>query len=101
MKIYEPALEQADHLRAQCHGGDSPPVPGVDLARGTLTAIVSISSRYCTHDPYGGPGASGWDLDWDGYPGWWQPGVYDHDAYPAEGWDCDDNDAGVYPGNGC
>jgi hypothetical protein len=50
---------------------------------------------------FGGPGADEWDLDGDGYPWWWQPGPYDFLNYPAEGWDCDDLDATVYPGNGC
>jgi hypothetical protein len=50
---------------------------------------------------YGGESAGGWDLDGDGYPAWWQPGPYDATSYPAEGWDCDDLDAEVYPGQGC
>ena len=50
---------------------------------------------------YGGTGADLWDLDGDEYPEWWQPGEYDFDTYPDEGWDCDDRDAGVYPGRGC
>ncbi len=49
----------------------------------------------------GGPGAALWDIDRDGYYGWWQPGEYDYVTYPGQGWDCDDRDAGVYPGNGC
>ena len=44
---------------------------------------------------YGGPAASGWDLDGDGYPAAWAPGA----TSPAD--DCDDEDAGVYPGAGC
>ena len=51
--------------------------------------------------PFGGTYAADWDLDGDGYPAWWQPGEYDFVTYPALGWDCDDSDAGVYPGNGC
>ncbi len=50
---------------------------------------------------YGGPNAEFWDLDWDGFPLWWQPGAYDHATYPDEGWDCDDMDATVFPGSGC
>ncbi len=50
---------------------------------------------------YGGPGAESWDVDLDGWYEWWQPGEYDAVNYPAEGWDCDDRDAGVYPGEGC
>jgi len=50
---------------------------------------------------YGGPSAALWDLDGDGYPLWWPPGPYDGAAYPALGWDCEDEDAEVYPGNGC
>ena len=62
------------------------------------------------HDPdglisdmgaYGGEAADAWDLDWDGYPSWWQPGPYDGASHPAEGWDCDDLDPTVYPGEGC
>lgn len=46
---------------------------------------------------YGGPGAGDWDLDWDGYPEWWQPGGYDHVHYRSDGWDSDDRDAYVNP----
>ena len=50
---------------------------------------------------YGGPGARYFDLDNDGYFGWWQPGDYDFATYPAQGWDCDDKDHETYPGQGC
>jgi len=50
---------------------------------------------------YGGPDAEYWDLDWDGYYEWWQPGEYDPGTYPGLGWDCDDLDETSYPGNGC
>jgi len=50
---------------------------------------------------YGGPDAEFWDLDRDGFPSWWQPGPYDFVTYPDLGWDCNDRDAAVYPGNGC
>lgn len=50
---------------------------------------------------YGGPHAGGWDLDRDGWFEWWVPGEYDPVTYPGHGWDCDDRDAGVYPGSGC
>ncbi len=50
---------------------------------------------------YGGPDASSWDLDGDGYPLWWHPGPYDPHSDPAAGWDCDDRDETVYPGSGC
>jgi hypothetical protein len=50
---------------------------------------------------FGGPNAASWDLDRDGFPLWWQPGPYDSATYPDEGWDCDDLDATVHPGNGC
>ncbi len=50
---------------------------------------------------YGGAPGGSWDLDGDGYPGWWQPGPYDSKSYPSEGWDCDDSDAAIYPGAGC
>ncbi len=45
---------------------------------------------------YGGPHASAWDRDVDGYYDWWLPG-----PYPGGGWDCDDLDETVYPGSGC
>jgi hypothetical protein len=48
---------------------------------------------------YGGPDADGWDLDWDGYYEWWLPGAFD--AATSPGMDCDDQDAGDYPGHGC
>ena len=47
------------------------------------------------------PGAGGWEQDWDGSPEWWQPGYYDTSAYPAEGWDCDDQNPAVSPASGC
>ena len=50
---------------------------------------------------WGGPDADLWDLDGDGYPSWWQPGPYDYATYPAQGWDCDDLDPDVVPGDGC
>lgn len=50
---------------------------------------------------YGGPDAEFWDLDYDGYYEWWQPGAYDFGAYPGMNLDCDDQDDTVYPGNGC
>ena len=50
---------------------------------------------------FGGPDAAFFDLDWDGYTLWWQPGPYDAFLYPDEGWDCDDLNGGVYPGSGC
>ncbi|MFH1470091.1 MAG: MopE-related protein, partial [Pseudomonadota bacterium] len=50
---------------------------------------------------YGGAGAEYFDLDGDGYFEWWQPDAYDSATYPALGWDCDDQDASVYPGSGC
>ncbi len=49
---------------------------------------------------YGGPGADGWDLDGDGYFECWQPGPY-QPGYAAAGWDCDDEDPDVHPGEGC
>jgi hypothetical protein len=50
---------------------------------------------------YGGSDAAGWDRDGDGYPEWWQPGPYEPAIYPGAGWDCDDLDGSVDPGNGC
>jgi len=48
---------------------------------------------------HGGPGAGDWDLDWDGYNGWWKPGPYD--PATSMGLDCDDLDPGVFPDQGC
>ena len=49
---------------------------------------------------FGGSFAADWDLDGDDYPDWWKPGPY-VDAYQADGLDCDDRDATVYPYHGC
>jgi hypothetical protein len=48
---------------------------------------------------YGGPSASGWDLDGDGFYEWWSPGAYDSST--SSGMDCDDQDATIGPGSGC
>ncbi len=48
---------------------------------------------------YGGPLAEEWDLDADGYFGWWLPGPYSAATSPTL--DCDDKDASVFPGSGC
>jgi predicted outer membrane repeat protein len=50
---------------------------------------------------YGGAGAGLWDLDGDGSPAWWHPGAYATAVDPAAGWDCDDGDPDVFPGQGC
>ena len=50
---------------------------------------------------YGGSLAGNWDLDGDGYPEWWQPGEYDDESYPAQGWDCDDDDPTDHAAEGC
>jgi hypothetical protein len=80
-----------------------------DVHLSASSALVNACDT-CLDDPdgstadtgaFGGPGAAEWDLDGDGYPGWWQPGPYDYTSYPALGWDCDDRDIDVYPGNGC
>ncbi len=49
---------------------------------------------------FGGDGGQHFDLDGDDYYGWWQPGAYEP-QYAAYGWDCDDQDPEVYPGQGC
>ena len=46
---------------------------------------------------YGGPDATGWDMDGDGWPDWWQPGEYDPLAHLLSGFDCDDRDGEVHP----
>lgn len=48
---------------------------------------------------FGGPSAGDRDLDGDGWPVWWLPGEWD--AATSASFDCDDADAGVYPGAGC
>jgi len=50
---------------------------------------------------YGGPLAGSWDFDGDGYPEWWQPGDYDTETYPDQGWDCDDDDPDDHALEGC
>jgi len=86
-----PDLDLRDyHLGASSDLVDAGEVPDVD-PDGSPSDI----------GPYSGPDADGWDLDGDGAPGWWQPGPYDVGSYPALGWDCDDRDATVFPGQGC
>ncbi len=66
--------------------------------------MISIHDPDGSHSDigaYGGPNAGRWDLDWDGYPSWWQPGPYDALLYPDQGWDCNDLDPDVFPGTGC
>jgi len=48
---------------------------------------------------YGGPAAGGLDRDRDGWPSWWRPGPYD--AATSPDYDCDDGNAGAWPGHGC
>jgi len=50
---------------------------------------------------YGGPGAEYFDLDFDTYFEWWQPGPYDYLTYQALDWDCDDRDPAEDPQSGC
>jgi len=87
-------------------GGDS---TSWDLHLDTGSALIAGGAAGA-NDPaggpaaigaFGGPGAGGWDLDRDGFPSWWQPGPYDDDLHPGEGWDCDDGDPAVFPGSGC
>ena len=47
--------------------------------------------------PYGGPGANSWDLDGDSWPQAWAPGS----TSSTPGYDCDDLDPTVFPGQGC
>ena len=72
--------------------------PLVDVGSGN---VIDPDGTVSDIGAYGGPGASTWDLDSDGYPEWWVPGDYDGASYPGEGWDCEDQDPGVYPGQGC
>jgi hypothetical protein len=63
--------------------------------------LADPGSDPCDIGAYGGTYAGSWDLDGDGFPQWWQPGAYDFDTYPAQGWDCDDQSASTHPGEGC
>ena len=64
-------------------------------------AVRDPDTSYSDIGPFGGPGADGWDLDWDGWYSWWHPGVYDPINDLAAGRDCDDRDADTFPGGGC
>jgi len=93
-----------DHL-------DTAAIEAADWDLHLLETSALVDAGHSTFaDPDGGPsdiGAFGgleaelWDLDGDGFPSWWQPGPYDAATYPDLGWDCDDLNRGVYPGNGC
>ena len=83
--------------------------PGWDLHLGVDSPLIDAGDP-AMPDPdaspadigaYGGPSGGSWDLDGDGYPGWWHPGPYDSSTDPAAGWDCDDLDRYRYPGQGC
>ena len=97
----------AEDLRAigQCEAFDGLAVDALDLHLATSSLLVDAGFPNC-HDPdgtdcdigaYSGPGGGGWDLDGDDSNEWWQPGPYDHVAYPPEGWDCDDRDPTTHP----
>ena len=75
--------------------------PGSQLVDAGDSAILDPDNGASDIGAYGGPGAPLWDLDGDGHPLWWPPGPYDAATYPALGWDCDDEDAEMYPGSGC
>jgi hypothetical protein len=88
----------ADPLLWDLHLGATSPL--VDAGDPSL-AMRDPDNTASDIGPYGGPGAGGWDLDWDGWYEWWHPGVFDPITDPAAGWDCDDRDASVFPGGGC
>ncbi len=75
-----------------------PASPCVDAGK---TAILDPDGGFSDMGMYGGPASGVWDLDGDGAPSWWQPGPYDFIHYPGDGWDCDDHDPLLGPGNGC
>ncbi|MFZ5480877.1 MAG: MopE-related protein, partial [Myxococcota bacterium] len=81
-------LDAAYHLDAAS--------PLVDAGDG---AILDPDGSPSDVGAWGGPGADAFDLDGDGFPAWWLPGAYD--AATSPGMDCDDDDAGVFPGSGC
>ena len=86
-----------------------PATPGWDLRLQVTSPLIDVGDPE-TSDPdaspadigaFGGPVGGTWDLDGDGYPAWWQPGPYDAETGPADGWDCDDQEPTRYPGQGC
>ncbi len=62
-------------------------------------AVLDPDGSVLDMGAYTGISAASWDMDDDGYPEWWLPGPYDPATSP--GMDCDDREAGRYPGNGC
>jgi len=79
--------------------GDYHLAAGSDLVGAGAPSLQNPDGSPSDIGVYGGPDAESWDLDWDGYGEWWLPGPYDPGTSP--GMDCDDQDASVYPGNGC
>ncbi len=65
------------------------------------TGCADVDDTICDQGLYGGSLGTTWDRDGDGWPEWWQPGEYDGESYPEEGWDCDDRAAGRTPDSGC
>ncbi len=77
-----------------------------DLHLGPDSPMIDAGEYQFVTDPdgsrvdvgaYGGENADGWDLDGDGYPGWWHPGPYDFQVDPADGWDEHDLDPDLHP----
>jgi len=88
---------------------DPPSVLNWDLHLALISGLIDAGSSAAL-DPdggtsdigvYGGALAGNWDLDGDGYPEWWQPGEYDDETYPDQGWDCDDSDPTDHATEGC
>jgi len=101
--LYQEALSLAPHLL------DTAPEDVIhwDLHLDTTSPLVDLGDPLVLDPdgtpgdigPFGGAYAGEWDLDWDGFPAWWLPGSYDPATSP--GFDCDDRDPTVYPGQGC
>jgi len=94
----------ADHLdTTYSHPlmGDFHLSPDSPLVDGGAPGVLDPDGSISDIGAFGGPTAGEWDLDADGDPWWWQPGPYDSETYPSEGWDCDDTEPDLGALSGC